>query len=89
MIITNYSLLAIVFGIATALILFVIAGIWACFETIQHFTKEDDKFEYRVEDVDAYGIQVWQRLGEQGWELISVNYGKAYFIRRIKEEKEQ
>ena len=47
--ITSSGLLAITLGITIALVFFVIAGIWACFELVKHFNKEDDKFEYLVE----------------------------------------
>lgn len=89
MTITNSGLLAIVFGITAALILFIITGIWACCQVIKHSTEEDDKFKYHVEDFYPFDIRIWQKLGEQGWELVSINYHQAIFIRRIKEDTEQ
>lgn len=87
MTITNSGLLAITFGITIALVLFIIAGIWACFQVVNHFTKEDDKFEYHIEET-PFNYQTWQELGEEGWELIGFFTHYAYFIRRTKEKTE-
>lgn len=89
MTITGSGLIAITFGIAAALILFAIASTWACFEIIEHFSEEDDKFEYHIENLNLCGPQVFRILGEQGWKLIGINNNYGYFIRRTKEETEQ
>lgn len=89
MTITSLGILAIAFGITAALFLFTIAGIWACFKVIIHFTEKDDKFEYHVENVNICGPQVFRMLGEQGWRLIGISNSYGYFIRRTKEKTKQ
>ncbi len=84
--ITSSGLLAIAFGITAAVLLFAIASVWTYFKVVNHSTKEDDKFEYHVEEISLNGIRALPDLAKQNWKLIGINNNHAFFIRTIKKE---
>ena len=89
MTITYTGLLAITMGIVSAIILFVIASIWACFLYLEKKEKKsyekDDKFEYLK--IDTYSGVNFEELGQQGWELAGIDDFTAYFKRPLKDKK--
>ena len=71
MIITNYSLLAISFGIAIAILLFAITCFWASFECIRRFssTNEEDDLE---DFIVAYHVISDQKVYIRWSEIVSI-----------------
>ena len=77
MIITNYSLMAISFGIAIAILLFAVTCFWVSFECIRRFstTNEEDDLE---DFIVAYYVGSEQKVYIRWSEIVSIKKTDHY-----------